>query len=184
MTVTTRKKNADQDRLPPGIQTRLTALFGVLDEDIQHIEATLVRLDLLRGLLIKRDDKALEKLLEEIRTQGEAYAAAENKRQELRHEMATALGFQERDLTLSELAARVGREDGVALIERQTRLKALVARLKREHKVTALLIADCARFNRSLLHIFFGPTARTGPTYSASGVVRHPTGTAVLNMQF
>ncbi len=184
MTVTTRDENSDQDKLPPGIQTRVTALLGVLDEDIQHIEATLLRLDLLRGLLIKRDDKALEKLLEEIHTQGETYAATENKRQELRHELARALGFPGRDLTLSELRTRVAGQDGVALAERQTRLKALVARLKREHKVTALLIGDCARFNRSLLRIFFGPTARTGPTYSAAGVVRHPTGTAVLNMQF
>lgn len=184
MTATTKDKNADPGGLPPGIQTRVTALLGVLDEDIGHIEATLLRLDQLRKLLIKRDDKSLEQLLEEIQTQGETYAATESKRQELRHEMAMVLGFQDRDLTLSELVACVGGPDGTALAERQTRLKSLVARLKREHKVTTLLIADCARFNRSLLRVFFGPTARTGPTYSATGTVRHPTGTAVLNMRF
>jgi hypothetical protein len=184
MIATTRDRNAGRDSVPPEIQTNVATLLAVLDEDVQHIEATLQRLDLLRGLLIKRDDKALEKLLAEIQAQGEAYAATESRRQELRCEMAMALGLPERDLTLSELVARVGREDGVALAERQTRLKGLVARLKREHKVTALLIADCARFNRSLLRIFFGPAARTGPTYSATGVIKHPTGTAVLNMQF
>lgn len=183
MIATTKQKNAGLDGLPPEIREKMTALLGVLDEDIQHIEATLLRLDLLRGLLIKRDDKALEKLLAEIQTQGETYVATESKRQELRQEMAMALGLQERDLTLSELVACVGREDGAALAQRQIRLKNLIARLQREHKATALLIADCAKFNRSLLRIFFGPAVKTGPTYSAAGVVRHPTGTAVLNMQ-
>jgi hypothetical protein len=71
-----------------------------------------------------------------------------------------------------------------ALAERQTRLKVLIAQLKREHALTSLLIADCAKFNRSLLRVFFGPAGKAGTTYNAAGAAQHPTGAALVNMQF
>ena len=40
----------------PTVETKVEALLDVLDQDIRHIEATLSRLDVLRTLLIKRDD--------------------------------------------------------------------------------------------------------------------------------
>jgi len=184
MGLATMERDPRRDGRDEEIQARVTALSGVLDEDIRHIEATLLRLDALRGLLIKRDDGALEKLLEEIHTQGQAYAATECRRQELRRELAAALGLSEGDLTLSGLLSRLTGQDRVSLAERQTRLKILIARLKREHSLTSRLIADCARFNRSLLCVFLGPAGKTGTTYSPTGVARHPTGMALLNMQF
>jgi hypothetical protein len=163
---------------------RVAALLDVLDEDLRHVEATLLRLDALRALLIKRDDGALQKLLEEIHEQGQAYAATECRRQGLRRELAADLGLPESDLTLSGLLTRLAGQDRASVAERQTRLKGLIARLKREHALTSLLIADCARFNRSLLRVFLGPAGKTGTTYSPTGVARHPTGMALLNMQF
>jgi hypothetical protein len=179
----TTKGNTGRQGSALGCQARTAALVSVLDEDIRHVEATLVQLDTLRGLLIKRDDRALEKLLEEIHLRGEAYAATECRRQELRRELAAELGRSEGDLTLSELLAQLTGPDRTALAERQRRLKVLIAQLKREHTLTSLLISDCAKFNRSLLRVFFGPAGKTGTMYGSTGAAKHPTGTALLNMQ-
>lgn len=184
MALPTTKRNSSRDERCPDIHTQVTALLDVLDEDIRHVETTLVRLDTLRGLLIKRDDGALERLLEETRRQGEAHVATEHRREELRQDLAHVLGWTERELTVSNLLTQVTGDLGTALAQRQTRLKVLIAQLKREHTLTALLISDCRRFNRSLLQVFLGPAGKTGTTYSPSGAAKHPTGTALLNMQF
>ena len=180
---TTTKGDPRREEPGSGRQARVAALLEVLDEDIRHVETTLVQLDTLRGLLIKRDDGALEQLLGEIHRQGETYAHTECRRRELRRSLAADLGCTEKDLTVSELLTRLAGQDRAALAERQMRLKVLIAQLKREHTLTSLLISDCAKFNRSLLRIFFGPAGKAGTTYSPTGAARHPTGTAVLNMQ-
>ncbi len=166
------------------VQTRVTVLLDVLDEDIRHVETTLVKLDTLRGLLIKRDDGALERLLEDIHKRGEEYAATERRRQDLRRDLATDLGWKEGDVTMTNLLTQVAGHLRSALAERQTRLKVLIARLKREHALTALLISDCGRFNRSLLQVFLGPFGKAGATYSPTGAAQRPAGMALLNMQF
>lgn len=166
------------------IQTQVTALLDVLDEDTRHIEDTLARLDMLRGLLIKRDHAALEKLLVETRNQSEDCAATELRRQGVRRDLAKELGWTEKDLTVTKLLAHVAEPLATALAERQTRLKGLIVRLKREHTLTAMLILDCRKFNRSLLQVFLGPAGKMDATYSPTGSVRQPTGTALLNMQF
>jgi hypothetical protein len=183
MALSTMEGDPTRDGGGMGHRARVVALLGVLDEDIRHVETTLLRLDTLRGLLIKRDDGALEKLLEEIHRQSETYAATERRRLELRRELAADLGCPERDLTVSELLTRLTGPDRAALAERQMRLKILIAQLKREHALTSLLISDCAKFNRSLLRVFFGPAGKTGTTYSPTGAAQHPTGVALLNMQ-
>jgi hypothetical protein len=168
----------------PDIQAQVAALLDVLNEDIRHVEAALVRLDTLRKLLIKRDEGALAKLLEEIRGQGETYVATERKRQELRQDLASGLGWKEKEVTLTNLLSHVTGDLGTTLAQQQAKLKDLIVRLKREHTLTAMLILDCRRFNRSLLQVFLGPAGKTGTTYSPTGAAKHPTGMALLNMQF
>ncbi len=63
------------------------------------------RLDTLRVLLIKKEDAALQRLLEEVRRQAETYQANEQKRQQLRRELAADLGCTPGEVTLSQLAA-------------------------------------------------------------------------------
>jgi hypothetical protein len=167
----------------PTVETSVEALLDVLDEDIRHIEATLSRLDVLRTLLIKRDDKALEKLLDDIHRHSEAYAANEQRRQALRRDLAAALGCRERDLTLSKLREELSGPDCTALTERQVRLRSLVAQLKREYTLTGALVLDCARFNRSLMQAFFGPGGRSETTYSAGGVAKHKTGATLMSVR-
>jgi hypothetical protein len=169
--------------ISPATERKVTALLEVLDADIRHVETVLSRLDALRALLIKRDDGGLECLLEDIRRQGEARLAHERQRQALRGELAAELGCRGEELTLSALQARLTGPSRTALAARQARLKTLVQQLQREHTLTMVLIADCARFNRSLLRAFFGLVGRGNTTYRASGVAQPPSGAALMNLQ-
>jgi hypothetical protein len=170
--------------LLPATETKITVLLDVLDADIRHVETVLLRLDALRALLIKRDEGGLECLLEDIQRQSEAHRANEQKRQALRGELAAELECREGELTLSVLKGKLSGANRSALAERQTRLRTLVEQLKREHTLTTLLIADCARFNRSLLRAFFGLTGRGHMTYSPSGTAQPQNGAALMNLQF
>jgi hypothetical protein len=167
----------------PTTEARVAALLDVLDEDIRHLESTISRLDTLRSLLIKRDNAALEKLLEDIRRQADAHGANERKRQQLRRDLAVDLGCAEGDLTLSMLQGKLTGAAGAAVADRQVRLQSLAAQLRREYTLTVLLLRDCTRFNRSLLRAFLGSAGRGGTTYSPAGVEQHPTGAALMSME-
>jgi flagellar biosynthesis/type III secretory pathway chaperone len=167
----------------PTMEAKVRMLLDVLDEDIRHVETVLVRLDALRALLVKRDDGGLEKLLEEIHRQAETYADNEQKRQGLRRDLAVQLGCRESDLTLSRLREQISGHNRTAIEERQARLKSLVEQLKREHKLTTLLIADCTRFNRSLMRALFGAGDKGSMTYGPSGAAKHQAGTTLMSLQ-
>jgi hypothetical protein len=177
--------------ISPALETGITSLLPVLDEDIRHLEGTLSRMDTLRSLLIKREEAALEKLLDEIRRQADTYKANEQKRQQLRRDLAADLGCAEGDLTLSKLQreligpSRPGAEQrwGAALADRQARLRSLAIQLKREYTLTVLLVRDCLRFNRSLMQAFFGSGGKGGATYSPTGTAKHDIGTMLMSMQ-
>lgn len=164
--------------------TKIDELLAVLDEDIRHVETTLSRLETLRGLLIKRDDVALDSLLGEIRRQAEIYAANEQARQGLRADLAEALGCEPGQLTLSKLQAALPDQRRSLVVERQARLKSLAAELKREYALTTMLVSDCARFNRSLMRAFFGLGSKGGMTYSPSGAVKPQADTSLVSLKF
>jgi len=175
----------------PAMQDRITSLLEVLDQDVRHLEDTLSRLELLRSLLIKRENPALEKLLEDIRQQADVYQANEQKRQQLRRALAADLGCAEAELTLSKLQDELRRGSGsealpdrqAALAERRARLRSLAVQLKREHALTVLLVRDCLRFNRFLLQAFFPSSGRGGTTYSPTGAARPETSSLRMSMQ-
>lgn len=166
------------------MDVKVQALLDVLDEDIRDIEATLLRLDALRTMLVKRDDAGLERLLEDIRRQSESHAVNERKRQDLRAELAVAAGCGPGDLTLSKLRAHLPEPSRTAVAQRQNRLRSLVAQLKREHLLTTVLLSDCTRFNRSLMQTFFGLSGTGNVTYSPSGAARHRSDTTLVSLKY
>jgi hypothetical protein len=168
---------------PSRMEDQVTALLEVLDEDVRHMENTLSRLDALRSLLVKREDAALERLLEEIRQETRTYQANEQRRQQLRKDLAAGLGCPERDLTLSRLRGELRGQIQAAVADRQARLRALAAQLKREYTLTVLLIRDCTRFNRSLLRIFFESGGRGGTTYRPNGAPERQTGVSLMSLK-
>ncbi len=165
------------------IEATVDALLTVLDEDIQYVERSLSQLDALRSLLIKRDDRALEQLLKELQVLAEIRATNDRKRQFLREELAVALQCDAKDLTLTELQAELDDLQAEAVASRQQQLKSLVMDLKREHRLTAMLISDCSRFNQSLMRIFFGSRGSGTTTYGATGRASHQSNVGLMNVQ-
>lgn len=170
--------------IPNSIEANVDALLTVLDDDIRHTEATISQLDTLRTLLIKRDDAALEQLLRELREQGQVQGRIELRRQALRQELADALGGTAKSLTLSALQKALSGPQRAAVADRQMQLKARIARLKREYRLTHALVIDCARFNRSLMRVFFGADSDRRTTYGVTGLAKHQSDMTVVNLHY
>lgn len=176
----------------PTVENKVTALLEVLEADARHLESALSRLDLLRSLLIRRENAALEQLLGDIHQQAEAYRAIEQRRQQLRKDLALDLGCTEDELTLSRLrreltaptCSETQRRCAAAVADRQARLRSLAAQVRREHSLTALLLHECARFNRSLLRVFLGSAGRGCATYNPTGATQHDAAAALMSIQF
>jgi len=176
----------------PTIESKIAALLEVLDADARHLESALSRLDLLRSLLIRRENVGLERLLGDIQQQADAYRAIEQKRQQLRQDLALDLGCTEGELTLSRLrkeltaptCSEAQRRCAAAVADRQARLRSLAAQVRREHSLTALLLREAARFNQSLLRVFLGSAGRGCATYSPTGATQHNAAAALMSIQF
>jgi len=143
-------------------------LLAVLDEDVRLLEKTLIPLDELRGFVIKRDESSLRTLLEKIETERNAYGANEQKRRQIRQELARLLGCPAEAMNLSKLERDAPAEKQTAVSERKTKLKGLTEKLRTEHFSTVMLLSECARLNRLLLRSVFGFSGR-GVIYGADG---------------
>jgi hypothetical protein len=158
-------------------------LLGVLQRDIEHLERTLVCLNELRCFVIKRDEKGLTRLLEDIRVESRDYQANEQRRNLIREELSTLLGCKTGELTLSVLTRRLGGAAKAALAESQQRLKMLVGRLQKEYVSTVSLLSDCARINSALLKIMFNRGRSGLVCYDSAGVTERESGAAFMNMR-
>jgi len=165
------------------IEVKVDELLIVLDNDISHLEESLLRLDELRGLVIKRDEAGLGRLLEGIRVESDSYAANESNRRQIRKELAQFFGCQIEELTLSRLETQLGECKNAEVAARKAQLRSLARKLKTEHLSTAMLLADCARFNRMLLKSILSPGPSTATTYGCDGTVKTQGQTAFMNFQ-
>ncbi len=163
---------------------KVDALLAVLDDDLRYTESTVGQLDTLRTLLIKRDEKALEQLLRDLQELGRARETLEQRRQTARRNLSGELNVDAEDLTLTVLRKALSGPRQAAVAQRQTQLKAQVARLRREYRLTQILLLDCARFNQSLMRVFFGAAGSRQTTYGATGAVRHRTDMAMVDLHY
>ncbi len=166
------------------IEEKVEELLVILDEDIEHIQQNLSRLNELRSLVIKHDDVALSKLLEHIQAESDRNLSHELKRHSVRKELANALGYDIEQMTLSTLEACLPKEKQEQVTRRKSKLTSLIKELKKEHLSTALLLSDCARFNRMLLKNVFN-LGNTGTVYYGSnGATREQPDMAFVNLKF
>ncbi|NIP26136.1 MAG: hypothetical protein GWN67_12645 [Phycisphaerae bacterium] len=166
------------------IEDKVDELLLVLDEDIRHIQQSLSRLNELRSLVIKRDDVSLGKLLETIRSESEGYRKHELHRQSIRKELADALGCGLGQMTLSTLEAGLPKEKKEQVTEKKAKLNSLIKELKKEHLSTALLLSECARFNKMLLESIFNFGNTRTVYYGSNGATKQQNDTAFVNLQF
>ncbi len=166
------------------IRQKTSQLLSVLDKDIEHIEQTLYRLDELRSLVIKRDAKSLEVLLENIQVDADGYAQTEAQRHQLRCEIAELLGRDVNRFRLGELAEILGEPSATPLMKKRQTLRQLAEKLITEHKATAMLLAECARFNGELLSRLIRAVSNNSVTYGRTGKTSKQNEAAFMNMEF
>lgn len=170
-------------KTPVEMEDRVGRLFAVLDVDIEHLRNCLSRLGKLRCLVIKRDEAALSKLLEDIRIEAEDYAGNESKRLVLRRELANYFGFEVGRLTLSALENILPADKRARLAARKAALRSLVEQLRNEYISTAVLISDCARINSALLKSILDESRGGLVCYDANGKASRANETAFVNMR-
>jgi hypothetical protein len=159
-------------------------LLGILELDIERIERTIHNLNNLRGLVVKRDEKELGRLLETIQSESQVYANNERQRNRIRREMAGLIGCSQEKMNLSILKEHLRQPE---LIEQvgiaQQKLKNLAMRLKREYFSTVALLSDCARINAALLKCIFGRSRGNLICYNSAGEIARQTDAAFMSTQ-
>ncbi len=166
------------------IEEQIDELLVCLDKDIRHVQESLSQLNEMRKLVIKRDDVALGKLLQNIQSESDGYKSNELKRQLIRKELANAFGFTLEQVTLSVLESSLPEAKRVQITERKAKLRSLINEYKKEHLSTAMLLSECARFNNLLLKSIFDFRKTEGVCYDSSGTAERETDTAFVNLQF
>ena len=166
------------------IEDKVDELLAALDKDSRHIQESLLKLNELRSLVVKRDDAALGKLLESIQTESDSYRSHELKRQSIRKDLADALGCNLEQMTLSALEASLPEEKKAQVTRMKAKLKSLITELRKEHLSTTLLLSECTRFNNLLLKSIFDLGKSDVVYYNSNGATRRQTDTALVNLQF
>ena len=166
------------------IEEKVDELLACLDTDVRHIQESLSNIDELRSLVIKRDDAALGKLLENIQTRANRYSNNESNRQSIRKDLANTLGCDFEQMTLSKLASCLPEAKRERMTQMQTKLRALSGELKKEHFSTAMLLSECARFNSLLLRSVFDLSHTGAVYYNSNGATKRQVDTAFMNLQF
>ena len=166
------------------IEDKVDELLVCLDKDIEHLQKSLLSLDELRSLVIKRNDAALGRLLESIQAESDSYREHELKRQSIRKELAKSLGCSVKDVTLTKLKDSITEAKQARIIECKAKLKLLVEKLKKEYSSTAILLSECARFNNLLLKSIFNLGDTGAVYYNAMGATKRQNESAFVNMKF
>jgi hypothetical protein len=157
-------------------------LLNVLECDISHIEFASAKLNELRGFVIKRDEKGLGRLLEDIRAETNNYQANEQRRDLIRNKLAELFGCSVNELTLSFLKNHITGAAKTAVAENQEKLKKMVSRFKVEYASTASLLSECARINSALLKIIFDRRRTDLVCYDSNGTTTRESGAAFMSM--
>ena len=166
------------------IEDKIGELLVVLDKDIQHIQESLLRLNELRSFVVKRNEADLGKLLESIQTDSDSYRSHELKRESIRKELADALDCNLKQMTLSRLETVLPEEKKAQVTTKKLKLRALTKELKKEHLSTAMLLSNCARFNRQLLQSVFDLGEMEIVYYNSRGSTKQGVTEAFVNLQF
>jgi hypothetical protein len=165
------------------ISQKISLLLDVLERDVEHIGRTMSYLNELRGLVIKRDERGLGRLLDAIRTESQEYAGIEQSRQLMRKEMAEAFGCKPEEMTLTFLKKCACGEVKDTIAEIQQKLKTTVGRLKGEYAATVKLVSECARINSILLKTIFERKQPGLVCYDSAGLTNRQGDAAFMNMR-
>jgi hypothetical protein len=165
------------------IEDKVDQLLVCLDRDARHIQESLQQLNEMRRLVIKRDEAALGKLLENIQGASDCYRDHELNRKSIRKDLADRLGYNVEQITLSALEPCLPEAKKDRVTQMKAKLRSLSAELKKEYLSTALLLSECARFNNMLLKGIFDLGKTESIHYKPNGETRRHIDTAFVNLQ-
>lgn len=165
------------------IEDKINELIVVLDIDIAHLQESLLRLNDLRMLVIKRDSDNLGKLLLMIESSTNSHKENEQRRQQICQYLAEAVGIESKYVTLADIEQMIDVPMKMEVNRRRLKLNVLAAELKRDHLSVSMLMADCARINRMLLDTIFGGGKGREISYSANGGARRENNINFMSME-
>ncbi|MHC5083165.1 MAG: flagellar export chaperone FlgN [Planctomycetota bacterium] len=160
----------------------LEELNAFLDEETSHVEATLLRLDMLRAAVVRRDEGALEELLSEVQLETQRKKQSELAQERLKLKLSGILACRPAEVNISRLCRHLEEPDREAMQSKQAKLQQLVRRLQNEHEATNRLLRECARFNRLLLSSIIG-NKNQSTTYNAKGQGQWSMQRGLMNMK-
>ncbi len=146
-------------------------LFNFLDDSILSIRRMLEQLTELRAAVIRRDEKTLRLMSEEMPELASQRVGMRERQQRLCEAFARLLHCRAENVNVSYLAEFLEPEKGRELKVKQRALQDLAARLSAEHKATEQLLRECERLNRMMLNGIVGSANHT-LTYGRAGQVR------------
>jgi hypothetical protein len=165
------------------IEDKVDRLLACLEQDVQHMQKSLLQLNEMRRLVIKRDETALGKLLESIQAGAGCYRDHELKRKSIRNELADSFGCDLEQMTLSALQVNLPEAKKDQVTQMKAKLRSLSAELKKEYMSTALLLSECSRFNNLLLKGIFDLGKTESIHYNCNGETRRQIDMAFVNLQ-
>jgi hypothetical protein len=165
------------------IEDKVDKLLVCLDRDVRHMQESLQNLNEMRRLVIKRDEAALGKLLENIQGESDSYRNHELNRKSIRKELADNFGCDVEQMTLSALESCLPEAQKDRVTQMKTKLRLLGSELKKEYLSTSLLLSECTRFNNLLLKGIFDLGKTESLHYKSNGQTRRQIDTAFVNLQ-
>ncbi len=164
------------------VEEKTRQLLAVLDDETVSLEKSIKWLEQLKEFIIKRDHVSLESLLKEVRAASDTYAVSEYTRQSLRRELSEMLQIDSNELCLSKIADVVSGDVKRALLEKRKRLTQLTDVLKKQCRMTTMLVRECARLNTLMLNNLLQlRSSDTTTTYTANGRASRTPRSALMN---
>ncbi len=144
-------------RLAPEMLQRLT---DSLDRQIDLLGRREAELDALSESIIANDNDRMEQVLDDMARSRQCQEQADAQFQAARDELAGSLGWPAGKTRLERLLGVVGQSDRRLLAQRRRQVTGLAERIRRKHRQTSVLLAECARINRLLIECIVGPDRR------------------------
>ncbi len=155
-------------------------LLAVLDETIDLQQETLQQLQTLSEAILAHDDAALTERMDALGRTPDRLEAVARKRNAVRTRLARAAGCPVGEMTLDRVARGAAAPQAGAVRRRRERLRGLAETVRRQHLETAVLMAEVARVNRSILTGLFPGAAGAG-TYRTDGTAPWQPGHGLLD---
>lgn len=158
-------------------------LLNVLRAESDFIKGNTQKLELLRELVVKRDDDGLADLLEDLRSESQRHLENTKRRKALRGKIALALGWPVEEVRLSKLEPLLDEQTKEQLCLLRQELQNVSEQIKSELSGTTALLKELSRFNSMILNAILQGRQVREISYSSSGMKKQQQTSGIVNMR-